>query len=522
LPENYSLQVSGLGVSFGARVILAQVDFALPARGITALLGPSGTGKSTLLRTLAGLNAANPRCRTWGAADYVQSRPDAPALPRLVQQNAQLMSASTLDALVDAVRGQKQRSGLELRAWCSEQLEKLGMQALIAALDSPVLGLPKGQQRAVAIVREALLEPALLLADEPTAALGNPEATLVMELLRRIGGERAVLMSTHNQRHAQHLAAHVLLLAGGRIIEAGAMQDFLRAPQTAAARQFIASGSCSVPSPGANPEELDEGMEPPPPLPAAALAAIAEFAPAAANTPPKIAPAPQASAPAAEKPPPPAARPQPPAATQAAPTARPVIVVAAPAPAPPPAVQAPRRNVRTEVLVDFEPLAPAPQAIPASRGPSGFHWLVPGRLAGTPYPGLVQSVDTDLQALARCGVTTLITTTEKDLAQEPLQRNGLRNLHLPIYDREPPTVAQLHMLLARMSVLLRRGEVLAVHCLAGLGRTGTILAAWLVREGLTDEEALRRVRLINAQYVQSARQEQALLDYETSLLVKMT
>lgn len=55
------------------------------------------------------------------------------------------------------------------------------------------------------------------------------------------------------------------------------------------------------------------------------------------------------------------------------------------------------------------------------------------------------------------------------------------------------------MLLQRMEMLLAQGQVLAVHCLGGIGRTGTVLAAWLVREGLTAVEALRRVRLIDAQ-----------------------
>lgn len=171
--------------------------------------------------------------------------------------------------------------------------------------------------------------------------------------------------------------------------------------------------------------------------------------------------------------------------------------------------------------MEMQPLTASENAVAASRGPSGFSWLVPGRLAGTPWPGVVHDMDADLKALSRCGVTMLITLTEKDFPQDALARHGLRNFHLPVYDHEPPTVAQIQMLLARMSAALRRGEVLAVHCLAGLGRTGTVLAAWLVREGLTAEEALRRVRLIDAQYVQSASQEALLHEYENALLQKM-
>ena len=128
----------------------------------------------------------------------------------------------------------------------------------------------------------------------------------------------------------------------------------------------------------------------------------------------------------------------------------------------------------------------------------------------------------DLAALKAVGVTCLITLTEGDLAQEPLARHGLKNLHLPIRDREPPTVPQITMLLIRMEALLKKGEVLAVHCLAGIGRTGTILAAWLVSNGLTAQEALRRVRRIEPKFVQTTEQEEFLQQFEDALLRKLS
>ena len=72
-----------------------------------------------------------------------------------------------------------------------------------------------------------------------------------------------------------------------------------------------------------------------------------------------------------------------------------------------------------------------------------------------------------------------------------------------------------------MEILIGRGEVLAVHCLGGLGRTGTVLTAWLIREGLTAEEALRRVRLLDPRYVQSKEQEVFLHEYEDLILQKI-
>ena len=242
----------------------------------------------------------------------------------------------------------------------------------------------------------------------------------------------------------------MLLLAGGRVQEARAMEDFLLAPQSAAGQQFVATGSCALPAPDADPTMLADDAPLPPPLPPAALAAVSATA-----------------------------------------------------------------------LNTADDAADAPPCAPASRGPNGFAWLVPGRLAGTPMPGVVNAIGHDLALLRRCGITTLITLTENDLPQEPLAQHGLKNLHLPIRDREPPTVAQIQMLLKRMEMLLNKGEVLAVHCLAGIGRTGTVLAAWLVREGLTASEALRRVRLIDHQYVQSTEQESFLQAYEDAILRKL-
>lgn len=500
--QDYSLQVAGLGASFGARVILAEVDFALPARGVTVLLGPSGSGKSTLLRTLADLNAANPRFRRWGSTRYAgQPWSSGMQAPRLVQQQARLMMASTFDAIVELARPRLKLVPHELRDWCRAQVQAFGFPELALMFDQPALQLSPVQQRAVAILREALAEPALLMVDEPTAELEGYEAFVLLELLRQVGQRTAVLMSTHQQQHAQAVAQDMLLLAGGRIAEAQSMEAFLRAPLSLAGQQFLRTGSCAVASPDARAEDLEEGVPLPPPLPAAAVAAISEFLSDAV-----------AAEPASEPMPAPEPVPVPVPASMPAPV---------PAPTPTAAAAARPRAVNPAVLVDWQPLAADPQAVPASRGPNGFAWLVPGRLAGAPQPGVVQPMDFDLKALRGCGVTVLITLTENDLPQEPLQRHGLRNLHLPVRDHESPTVAQIQMLLARMSAMLRAGEVLAVHCLAGLGRTGTVLAAWLVREGLTADEALRRVRLIDAQYVQSQAQEDLLYAYEVALLLKM-
>lgn len=517
------MQVSGLGASYGPRVILAEVDFALPAQGVTALLGPVAAGKSTLIRTLAGLNANNPRFCCWGQIDYagkpVHSSPPSAAveadLPRLVQQNSKLMLATVLDALLEVVRPTKQRTTMQWREWATAKLQDYGFPDLVLALDEPATRLSLVQQRVINILRQAWAKPALLMIDEPTANLKGYEAYLLLDLIKQVAQESAVLLATHQKKHARAVAQQMLLLAGGRIQEAGAMEQFLLSPASAAGQQFVRTGSCAVPMPGTPLHELADDVLPPPPLPQAALRAMAEFRPEGeVQTLPNnerdiaVNQAPQKREPETVESVAVQTAIRPPEATT---------VTAQVTAAQMPGVAAVSRPIKAAALMELTPLLADAAAIPASQGPAGFAWLVPGRLAGMCWPQQAPDMEDDFKALKRCGVTMLISLTKKDFEPGVLARNGLKNFHLPVYDKEPPSVAQMQMLLVRMSVAMQRGEVLAVHCHQGMGCTGNVLAAWLVRDGLSADEALARLRSLNVDFVQSLAQQAFLHEYEVTL-----
>ena len=135
-------------------------------------------------------------------------------------------------------------------------------------------------------------------------------------------------------------------------------------------------------------------------------------------------------------------------------------------------------------------------------------------------PGVVFAIDHDLALLRGMGITVLVNLTEREIPAELLAAHGLRSYHLGIADRGAPPLLWAKLLLAKIEVMQRAGEVVAVHCLAGLGRTGLVLAAWLVREGLTAEEALRRLRTIEPGFVQSKEQEDLLHALEENLLIR--
>ena len=456
--STHCLKSAGFGAAFGAKVVLADIDLTLPRGSITVLLGPSGSGKSTLLHAMSGRYAGHPRFTEWGSVEYEGKPLGEGNRPRLVQQNAQLMAATVFHALADPVRERLSRSPAEVRAWCTELVQRMGVPELAALFDQSTLELTPLLQRAVAILREAVTEPALLMVDEPTADLSDYDAYVLLELLREVARTSTLLVVLHNQKHAASLADRMALLAGGRVQEARGMEEFLSSPMSAAGQQFVRTGSCAVPAPDADPAMLAEGVAPPDlgHLPARVLTALSGTSAGA---------------------------------------------------------QWPTKGHGAETR--------SAAAASAAGAPLGFAWLEPGRLAGTPLPGVVNDMDHDLAALKRVGISHLITLTERDLPQDALKRHGLANLHLPIRDHEAPSLGQIQMLLKRMETLMAQGEVLAVHCLAGRGRTGTVLAAWWIREGLTAQEALRRVRLLDAHYVQSAEQEAFLQRYEDVILQKI-
>ena len=155
-----------------------------------------------------------------------------------------------------------------------------------------------------------------------------------------------------------------------------------------------------------------------------------------------------------------------------------------------------------------------PTHVPSAAGPRGFRWLVPGRLGGTPYPGIVQSVTQDLDALRRVGITHLVTLTEEPATfQTEAADYGVEVLFFPIPDMHGPDLDAAARMCGHVAELLGDGATVAYHCKAGMGRTGVMLAAQLIHQGASATEALTTVRLAHAKWVQSKAQEQFLAEF---------
>jgi atypical dual specificity phosphatase len=132
-----------------------------------------------------------------------------------------------------------------------------------------------------------------------------------------------------------------------------------------------------------------------------------------------------------------------------------------------------------------------------------FSWVIPGRLAGMAAPD-----PEDAALLRRAGITALVSLTRRPPFREPPA--GMAVLHLPVVDMTPPTPEQIRRAVAFLDGAIRAGGRAAVHCVAGYGRTGTVLAAYLAARGLDPEEAIHRVRELRPGSIETAAQERAV------------
>ena len=146
--------------------------------------------------------------------------------------------------------------------------------------------------------------------------------------------------------------------------------------------------------------------------------------------------------------------------------------------------------------------------------PQAFTWLIPGRLVACVHPAVGEQAAAEL---LRGRVSLLINLHELPDPRELLSRIGAESLHMPVPGSYPPTQDQLDRGVAAIIHALGAGQRVAVHCGAGLGRTGTLLAAYLVSLGMDSEAAIERIRTVRPGSIETLEQEQAVHEFEQRL-----
>lgn len=147
--------------------------------------------------------------------------------------------------------------------------------------------------------------------------------------------------------------------------------------------------------------------------------------------------------------------------------------------------------------------------------PRNFSWLIQDEIAGMARP---LSVVTDLEFLKDNGVDAIVSLSETPLHKTLIEEFGFEYRHIPIVDFNPPTQEQIDEFVVFTNKIVASGKRIVVHCDAGFGRTGTMLACYLVSKGSRGISAITEVRNKRPGSIETMEQEDTVLEYEDRLL----
>jgi sulfate transport system ATP-binding protein len=230
-----SIEVHGVGKQFGDFVALEDVSVSIPTGQLTALLGPSGGGKSTLLRIIAGLESADTGTISIEGIDATR----LPAQKRnvgFVFQHYAVFKHMTVAKNVAFGLEIRKRPKAEIAARVDELLKLVHLSQFSHRLPSQLSG---GQRQRMALARALAVEPKVLLLDEPFGALDAKVRKELREWLRRLHDEVHVttVFVTHDQEEALEVADEIVVINDGRIEQVGTPDDLYDRP----ANDFVMS-----------------------------------------------------------------------------------------------------------------------------------------------------------------------------------------------------------------------------------------------------------------------------------------
>ncbi len=213
------LSLSGISKKFGAVSALTDIDLEVRAGEVVALVGDNGAGKSTLVKTLAGVHQPTSGSIKFMGREVVLDSPATALNQGIATVFQDLALCENLDVVANLFLGHElnpfrlNEVQMEVRAWTLLQ----ELAARIPSVREPIASLSGGQRQTVAIARSLLLDPKIIMLDEPTAALGVAQTAEVLNLIERVRDRGlGVIMISHNMEDVRAVADRIVVLRLGR------------------------------------------------------------------------------------------------------------------------------------------------------------------------------------------------------------------------------------------------------------------------------------------------------------------
>jgi sulfate transport system ATP-binding protein len=236
-----SITATGVTKRFGAFLALDDVSIEVPDRSLTALLGPSGGGKSTMLRVLAGLETPDAGDVRIAGIDVTRTHPRDRGIGFVFQHYAAFKHMTVAENIAFGLTVRR-RPKAEIKARVAELIDLVHLDGLARRYPSQLSG---GQRQRMVLARALAVEPRVLLLDEPFGALDAAIRAELRDWLRRLHEQIPVttIVVTHDQEEALELADQIVVVNQGRVEQAGTPTDLYDRPASPFVMTFIGAST---------------------------------------------------------------------------------------------------------------------------------------------------------------------------------------------------------------------------------------------------------------------------------------
>lgn len=238
----------GLCLNFGEKAILSSIDMRFARGTITALIGPTGSGKSTFIRTINRMNDKVQGFRYRGdvlldGESIFTPGTDLLHLRRRVGmlfQRPNPFPMSIRDNVVAGVKAHRIAKGKQLDVVAEERLRQVGLwDAVKDRLGDSPFRLSGGQQQLLCLARALAVGPEVLLLDEPTSSLDPISTEYIESLLRTLAPALTIIVVTHNLAQARRVSHHTMFFYDGNLVEHGPTDDLFERPQDPQTERYV-------------------------------------------------------------------------------------------------------------------------------------------------------------------------------------------------------------------------------------------------------------------------------------------
>jgi len=236
----HMLEVKDIYKKYGKTIVLDGVSFSMDKGETKVIIGPSGTGKSTLLRCINQLSPPD-KGRVWlEGVEVTDKKTNINEIRQkigFVFQEFNLFNHLT--AINNVSIGLEKVKNMEKEEAIKKAKEELKRVGLEKQADQYPAQLSGGQKQRVGIARALAMDPLIILFDEPTSALDPELIGDVLEVMKSIAGEVSMLVVTHEMGFARNVADEIIFMEHGKIVEKGTPSNMFKNPKIKRTKEFL-------------------------------------------------------------------------------------------------------------------------------------------------------------------------------------------------------------------------------------------------------------------------------------------